>query len=211
MRTHVIVASAALLLLISSCCQPPATKDYGLFPLKTGGKKALNFAANAGIRSFSGGASGLIQCTYTQPTFYVSSGGAFNCQETKRCGTFCDQYSEEVGGTAFQSSDMPYVVQFRIGKNFLKHAPTEPADSVSDMLSVVGQNIPQTNFALDALPAPSVVTLNGKTFNNVYSIGTAPTPPYDAENTLPAVYYFSLTDGVVGWVEYSGRSWNWVQ
>ncbi|MDX1908224.1 MAG: hypothetical protein SF053_14405 [Bacteroidia bacterium] len=190
------------LLLMGGCCEKCDKGYIGEFALQQGSGDWMTFAATSS-RLFRNQNGQTLAMIYDP----VSSGVedlTQNCTELN-CGSCCDEFRGTYLYGRFSSADGQFVFDITLRKNFLDHNVKDDPVTIDDYFSISFNN----TLTCDLLHIPDTVltggvTLNGKTFFQVFSCET------NAGNQpeSPRAYYFTRSQGIVGFRLNNGDTWS---
>lgn len=192
--------------VLQSCCDPCEKPDYGQFPLTTAGVSKMGFS-NLGEKIFVSSNGEKKTLTYFESINTLQS-GTYDCEIDRRCGICCANFEGGLFYSQLADENNTTRFEFSLTKDFSRHSPLEPSDSISEILNlsfnttqITGQIEDVVNTSLE-----ETVELDGRTFNNVKKIETT-IPPVFNDPTVLINFYFSYSQGVVGFQYADSTIW----
>lgn len=206
MRSNIHFFLFGLVILLHGCCEPCEKPDYGEFPLSDAGINKMAFSA-LGPQVFVSPAGEKRTLTYFEAVEGLQE-GTYDCDFDRRCGVCCASFDAGFFYSQLADADNTIRFEFALAKDFERHSPLEPNDSITEVLNIAYNSSVITDEIQDA-PNSSFtgsVELNGRTFNNVRKISTD-TPPFFNDPGAMVNFYFSYTQGIVGFQYADSTVW----
>ncbi len=192
--------------LLSACCPPCEKPNRGEFYLSTPAVQRMAFSGLP-TQTFVSTQGNLRNLRYFQPVRQMQE-GSYDCEIERRCGLCCETFLSEYYYLQFADDNQQTVFEFLLSKDFSRHAPTEPSDSITEVLQVAlnGDDISASIPNVVQAALTDTVELNGRQYTQVLKVSTRVPPFFDDPNVLEA-FYFSFALGVVGFEYADGTVW----
>ena len=206
MAFRYVFLSLILSICLAGCCEPCEKPDWGTFSLTPG---TLAKATFSGLSSRTYVSSQGQERTFTQyEPVQAYETGSYNCDFSGRCAVCCETYTTEYFYVQMTDPDNQNIFEFSIQKDFFNHTPKEAPDSIGEVL-FLAYNTDRISGSIQNLlntTLTETVTLDGKSFQQVRKFSVVNPPILPDPNEMTDLF-FSLTEGIVGFIYADGTEW----
>lgn len=192
--------------ILQGCCSECDKPSYGEFPLSEASVNRMSFA-NQGTRTYVSTDGDKINLQYFT-SIRETEEGTYACDYDNYCDVCCATFDAEYFYVQLADDNNTRRFEFYLTKDFSRSTPLEEPDSITEAL-FIAYNTSQITGTIGNVAEASpdeTITLDGRTFDNTRVFEAATSPPFN-EPTFAVRFYFSFSQGIVGFQTLDETIW----